>query len=164
MAMTAPRKVRVRKVATPPELQALTVLHRCDYSGTFSADISPPTQHTPEYWLRAIFEHSPKPTRLMVGLGWRAFGAQLAQSSSPHTLAGWRVDESTADHVRMSVEWRLGLDASIALRIDGSTITVGTFVETNTRAAKLAWRAMTPIHEATLWLWFTLAARRLTTT
>jgi hypothetical protein len=117
------------------------------------------TRSTAEQWIREAFESAPSPVRTFVRLGWLMFGAELGPYPSPNHVAGWRIGECEPGCIRLDVTWKIGLRANLVLRTDSSSVLLATFVEHRSRASRLVWPMLLPVHIPTLRYLLTRAAR-----
>ena len=145
----------------PAQLSARSTLGRSDYASAIAVSAARASAHSPEQWLRAVFEQAPAPLPLLLYIGWRGLGARLSPRSSAHHLLGWRIEASGADWIRISIRWRIGLKANIVLVTERSKVAIATFVVLQRPASRLVWRLLIPLHELLLCLLLSLAARRL---
>ncbi|MFD9961337.1 nitroreductase/quinone reductase family protein [Amycolatopsis sp. NPDC058986] len=148
----------VTKIDPPGEIRSLVVLDRVDYADTFRMDTAKARSRSPEQWLRDVLENGP--LRRFLVLGWSLLGARLGPLRSADHLLGWKIDERDDDHIRLSVDWRLGLGANLVLRTSDSAVTLATFVKLRSVPSRVVWRLITRFHHWSLRLLLTDAARR----
>jgi Protein of unknown function (DUF2867) len=148
---------RVRRIDLPAGID--TSLTSVDYHDTFTVQVGDGASHSAERWIREVFEGAPAPVRSFLWLGWSMFGARLGPCPSPTHVMGWRIEENLPDHIRLVVEWAVGLRANLVLRTHASTVTLATFVRHHRWASRILWTAVVPVHHLTLRYLLARAAR-----
>jgi deazaflavin-dependent oxidoreductase (nitroreductase family) len=131
-------------IAVTSELARHSRLSRIDYSDVYRGSSTDP--RSAEAWIRRIFDNAPAAARWFLLVGWRVLGARLGPLHSANYVVGWRIDAAEHTWIRLSVEWRIGLSADLVLSVDGTAITLSTFVQHHNRFARYAWATLVPIH------------------
>lgn len=149
-----------RRTTVPADLRAFVPFDRIDYADAFRV---PPTRggHSAETWLRSFFDDSPSLMTKLARGAWLTMGAQLAPRGTPDHLFGCPFDSEDRDLARMAVTWRIGLRATIVARAGEDDAVVATFVRLDTRASRVAWRTLSPVHRTLMAVGLSLTARRL---
>lgn len=148
---------RVRRIDLPSDIN--TSLTSVDYHDTFTVQVSDGVSGSAEQWIREVFEGPPAPVRSFLWLGWSMFGARLGPCPSPTHVVGWRIEENMPDHIRVVVEWTVGLRANLVLRTHASGVILATFVRHHRRASRILWPLVVPVHHLTLRYLLSRAAR-----
>jgi hypothetical protein len=117
-----------------------------DYHDTFTVQVGDGASGSAERWIREVFEGAPAPVRSFLWLGWSMFGARLGPCRSPTHVMGWRIEENLPDHIRLVVEWAVGLRANLVLRTHASSVTLAMFVRHHRWASRMLWPAVVPVH------------------
>jgi deazaflavin-dependent oxidoreductase (nitroreductase family) len=134
-------------IALTSQLARHSRLSGIDYADVYRGRSTRP--RSAESWIRRIFEDAPASLRWFLLVGWRVLGARLGPLHSPDYVLGWRIDANEPTWIRLSVEWRIGLSADLVLSVDGSAVTLSTFVQHHNRVARYAWATLVPIHHVT---------------
>ncbi|WP_375483069.1 DUF2867 domain-containing protein [uncultured Jatrophihabitans sp.] len=152
--MTTPR---TQRVPVPERIGTTKDSERAGYRTAVRLNGGPSL--SPEQWARGTFERAPSIVRYMLLLGWRlAFRLRLGSRTSAGTVLGWYVTESSADLATVSAGSKL-LEAQHHFLRDSDGIVWVTLVRAHTRAGRLVWRAIAPMHELSMPLLLRWAAR-----
>ncbi|SHF38478.1 hypothetical protein [Streptoalloteichus hindustanus] len=150
---------RARKVAVPDVVRSHAAVERVDYQDAFAVPVDTSARDGAERWVRAVLDDAPAPLRAFLRFGWSLFGARLGPYPSPAHVMGWRIGENEPDHVRLEVEWTIGLRANLVLRALPTSVVLATFVQLDTRASRVLWPALIPLHQLILRYVLSRAAR-----
>lgn len=112
-------------------------------------------------WLHQTFDDAPEVLRAPILLGWRLCGAELGPLSSPDHVLGWTVQLAEPEGARIAVRWKVGLDAEIVALDRPGGFTLASFVRTRTRAARIVWTLLSPMHRMATRMMLALAVRRV---
>jgi len=134
----------VIQVEVPPAARARSTLDRIDYADAFVVDVS--DDRTAEEWARTTLEEAPAATRASLQSGWRSLGLKLDLTSREPSILGWRIRESTPDHVLLGAGGRLGLSGELLFERDGEQVRFSTFVKLGHVGARALWAAIEPTH------------------
>jgi len=141
----------VRKVATPPEVRARSMLSRVDYEDTFLVRTGPPSGRTAEQWARTMLEGAPTTRRHMLTAGWTALGLRLASTRSEASILGWTVRQRRPDVVLLGADGRLGLSGELLFeRLGDDLLRFSTLVRLDHAGARHIWAAIEPRHVETV--------------
>jgi hypothetical protein len=143
----------------PDDVRSRTSLRNVDYQDAFIVHAGEAARGSAEDWIREAFESAPTPLRSFIRLGWRMFGAQLGPFPSSTHVVGWRIGENEPDCTRLDVDWKIGLRANLVLRTRPPSVVLATFVEHRSRASRIVWPALLPVHIPALRYLLTRAAR-----
>jgi hypothetical protein len=134
----------VTQIPVPPEARARSRLGRIDYADAFVVDVT--GEKTAEEWARAALEEAPAATRARLQSGWSSLGLKLDLTSRDQSILGWRILESTPDHVLLGAAGRLGLSGELLFERHPQQLHFSTFVKLSHIGARAAWKAIEPAH------------------
>jgi hypothetical protein len=145
-AQKAVPPARVRKIAVPADIRALTTLSRIDYADSFVIDFDPQPGRTAEQWARAVVEATPLSIRARLVCGWTALGIRLGPPWSPRRVLGWEVRRSNPDFALLGAGSLLGLAGELVFRREPDGLLFATLVQQNNRLVRALWAAVEPTH------------------
>jgi hypothetical protein len=137
---------RVRQVAVPPDVPALTTLAHVDYADAFLVQTEQAQARTAEQWVRAMFGTAPPGRRRALRGGWTALGFKLGPAESDRFLLGWELRRTTPDHVLLAADSRIGMPAELYLQRREDALLFGTFVQHSNPIARVVWAVTEPRH------------------
>jgi hypothetical protein len=135
----------VRQVPVTPSVRELSTLPRIDYADTFLVHVGPTHSHPAERWARAVLADAPLPVRSGLVLGWLSIGVTL-DLARPGTLLGWRIRHRSPEFVLLGADSRLGFRAELLFKRERHALRFATLVQHESKAARLAWLAIEPVH------------------
>jgi hypothetical protein len=125
------------------------VLAGANYAGAFEVTASGADGRSPEQWVRDVFEGAPRAFRRFVVVGWRyVVGLRLGPWPSPDHVLGWRIVSATSEMIILEVRSAM-VTARKTLRVEGSRVTMTTFVRYERPLARAIWAAIAPVHHQT---------------
>jgi hypothetical protein len=133
---------RVRQIAVPPSVRALSTLDRVDYADAFLLEDG--AERTPEQWARAVLEEAPAAVRSSLLSGWTSIGLKVGGSDG--SILGWRLRRSTPDHVLLAADSRIGMPGELLFKRQERGLLFATFVEHGNPAARAVWAGVEPVH------------------
>lgn len=134
----------VRGGRVPPDhASRATALPGADYGDVFTLSCPGAARWTAEAWARAMFGDSPD---LVERLIWQGLlHLHLDRTLSPDLVAGWPVVERTDDHVTLETRsWFL--TGQLVISTSAASVSLGTFVRYDRRAAGSVWLPLPAIH------------------
>lgn len=137
---------RVRQVDAPLSVRALSSLTRIDYADTFLVDIGPLKDSSAEQLAREVLEGAPLAVRTRLLSGWSTIGLKIGKGPSKPSVLGWQVRQSTADHVLLGADSRIGMPGELLFKKDGDTLLFATFVQHGNLIARGVWAMVEPAH------------------
>jgi hypothetical protein len=150
----------VRDIAVPQAARELSTLPRIDYADAYLVDGVPVEARTPEQWARAIFDDAPAKVRHTLRRGWLILGLKLGPAGSERHANGWEIRRSTADHVLLGADSRIGMPAELLVKRQEDTLLFCTFVQRKNLLARAAWAVTEPGHPSVVRRVLEHAARR----
>jgi hypothetical protein len=137
---------RVRQVALPAGVRALSTLPRIDYDDAFLAGTGPHQGRTAEQWARAVLEGAPRRTQTALSRGWFALGLRVGPVRSEQRVLGWQVRLSTPDAALLGADGRLGLSGELLFLREPAALLFATFVQLDNPAARALWAGISARH------------------
>ena len=142
----APTPGRVRQIAPPPDVRALSTLAHIDYADAFLVDVGSVTQRTAEQWSRAVLEGAPGSVRRRLQSGWTAIGLKLDGAPSDQLVLGWKIRHNTPELVLLGADSRIGMPGQLLFTHRGNRLLFATFVQHENPAARAVWAGVEPVH------------------
>jgi hypothetical protein len=136
----------VRQVTVPRAARALSTLPRIDYGDAFVAGTGRAQERTAEQWARTVLEGAPSAVRHALRSGWLSLGLKLGGTDSDAHILGWGIRESTADHVLLGADSRVGMPAELLVMRRKRSLLFCTFVHLGNPAARAVWAGIEPVH------------------
>ena len=131
-----------------------------DYATAFAARLLDRDDRSVEQWMRSILEDAPRILEWFVLLGWKlVLRLRLAPRGAPDAIAGWTIVETTPDSMVLEVRSSL-VRARKVLDVEADRVRLTTYVWYESRAGRLVWSALAPVHHRIEPLLLTLAASR----
>jgi hypothetical protein len=142
----APAPSRVRQVAVPPAVRALSTLSHVDYADAFLVDVGPTRERTAEQWSRAVMEDAPITVRRTLQSGWTGIGLKLAGKPSDRFVLGWEIRRNVPELVLLGADSRIGMSGELLFKREQDTLLFATFVQHDNHAARALWAGVEPVH------------------
>lgn len=159
MTPTSSTAFRTRRTAVPDPVARTAEVGKADYTSAVRLDGGPDI--SPEQWARGCLEGAPGWLRLGLVLGWtRVLRLRLGARRAPGTVLGWYVTESTGEATTLSAGSPL-LEVQQHFVRDGDSVTWVTVVRTHTPLGRALWRVIAPMHELSMPILLTRAARKV---
>lgn len=136
---------RVRRLAdvADPALQGA----RFDYADCFEVTTDPSAARSPEALARAALEGMPAALRWLVLSTHRfVLRLELAPRSAPDQVLGWRIVESTPEHLVLEADGPLLRGLIVGRQTGPGVAVVRTFVFHHRPSARVVWSAVSPLH------------------
>jgi hypothetical protein len=141
---------RVRPVALPHDVRALSTLARVDYVDACLADASALPERTAEQWARAMLEDAPSDTRRALRLVWTSLGLKLGSTGNERLVLGWELRRSTPDVALVGADSLLGMRGEVLLKRQSDSLLVATFIQLQNPVARAVWARVAPGHRQTV--------------
>ena len=136
----------VEQIPVPPHVSGFSSLARVDYSDAFRVTTARGRKRGAEAWMRAVLEDAPAPMRAQLLSGWTALGLKLARPGREGSVLGWEVRHSEPGHVRLGADSRAGMPAELLLFREKGALLFSTYIQFESAAVRLAWKAVEPVH------------------
>jgi hypothetical protein len=130
----------------PAASRALSTLPSIDYEDAFLVDAAPAPPHAPERWAREFFARAPALMRTTLPRAWFALGLELGPTDTDRLVFGWEVRRSTADHVLLGANSRIGMPGELLFQRRGNGLLFATFLRHGNDAARAIWAGVGPVH------------------
>lgn len=137
---------RVRQVALPPGVRALSMLSHVDYEDAFLVDVGQTRERTAEQWARAVMEDAPLTVRRTLQSGWTGIGLKLGGKPADRFVLGWEIRRNTPELVLLGADSWVGMPAELLFKREQHTLLCATLVQHNNQAARLLWAGVEPVH------------------
>jgi hypothetical protein len=151
----------VQQVAVPPNVLALSSLHRVDYADAFFVETGPPRQWLAEQFVREVLDRAPLAVRAQLLLGWTAIGLIPAVGSGTRSILGWQIRQSTPGVVLLGRRSLIGMPGELLVQRERGGFLFCTFVQHTNSLARATWAAIEMQHVQTVRRLLGQAARRL---
>jgi hypothetical protein len=151
---------RVRKIAVPQDVRALSALSCIDYADAFLVNVGTVSERSAEQWARAILEDSPATLRHPLLSGWSAIGLKLDGGRGGQTVLGWPIRNRTPEYVLLAADGRIGLSGELLFKRNQDTLHYSTFVRHDNPAARALWAGVVRVHVPTVRYLLKQASRR----
>jgi len=129
----------------PLGVLALASVHRIDYVDAFRTSRSGTRRWSATRWSRHVLEGAPILTRARLVGGWLSLGLDINPLRRDRVL-GWHIASSSKEHVTLSADSRIGINAELVFAGVGDTWWFGTVLSLDTAAARTAWSAIEATH------------------
>jgi hypothetical protein len=118
-----------------------------DYADSFEVRLSRPDSHSAEEWSRTALEQSPEALRRLIRLVHEHVARfELAPSSDPDRILGWRVAHTEAEVLMLEAAGSLLRAAIVARRRSPTSATLTTFLFFQRSVTHPMWWAIGPLH------------------
>jgi hypothetical protein len=118
-----------------------------DYADCFEVRLARPDTHSAEEWMRTALEQSPAALSKLIRLVHEHLARfQLAPSSDPDRILGWRVAHAEPDVLMLEASGPLLRAALVARRRSPTAATLTTFLFFQRAATRPMWWAVGPLH------------------
>jgi hypothetical protein len=141
---------RVRAIAPPRSLRALSTLPRVDYMDACLAEAPALQERTAEQWARAMLEDAPPDTRRALRWVWKGLGLKLGSTSDERRVLGWEVRRSSPDVALLGANSLLGLRGEVLLKRRSESLLCATFIQFQNPLARAVWSRVAPGHRQTV--------------
>lgn len=121
-------------------------LDRVDYTDAFRADVRTASGRSALGWARAIFEGAPVALRDPLTPGWTLLRLELGSRRAPDLVLGWPIVEDRPERVVLGTRSRLGVTVRLVVERDDATVRFTTLIRPDTRAGRIVWTTVAPIH------------------
>lgn len=132
----------------PAGLRELSTLPRVDYADAFHVDTGAHPDWTVRDWARGVLEEAPATTRARLLTGWSALG--LRSTGSAETVLGWAIRRSTAEHVLLGRDSRIGMPGELLFSLKPEGLLFATFVHHRFSATRVMWAGVEKTHVSTV--------------
>jgi hypothetical protein len=136
----------VRQIEVPAAARELSTLDRIDYADAFRVDTGPAPGRTAEQWARSVLEDAPATMRTTLLSGWASLGLKVGRPGSEGTVLGWKVLESTPDHILLGADSRIGMPGELLFKRERDGLLFATFVQYGNPAARAVWAGVEQVH------------------
>ena len=136
----------VRQVTIPRAARTLSTLPSIDYGDAFVAGTARAQERTAEQGARAVLEDAPGAVKRGLRSGWLSLGLKLGATGSDRHVLGWEIRASTADHVLLFADSRVGMPAELLVMRRKRSLLFCTFVHHGNPAARAVWAGIEPVH------------------
>lgn len=148
---------RVTQIAVSASLRELSTLRRVDYADAFHVDTGAHPDRTVQGWVTGVLEEAPATTRARLLAGWSALG--LRSAGSAEAVLGWAVRRSTAEHVLLGRDSRIGMPGELLFSLNTKGLIFATFVQHRSWATRVMWAGIENTHVSTVMELLERAAR-----
>jgi hypothetical protein len=112
-----------------------------DYVDHFSLPVD--TRANPEQYARAMFGDVPSAAEVFI---WRGLlQLRLSKGVSPHSVAGWRIAESSPDWIRLHAQSH-SLTVHLVVSASSDQLELTTLVKYDRRLGRWAWDPLSAVH------------------
>jgi Protein of unknown function (DUF2867) len=145
--VSRPGAAHARRIAVSEQIRALDTLAEPHYAAAWEVASAEGDARSPEQWARATFEDAPRALRAFIVAGWRVgLGLRLGPRPSPDHVLGWKIVSAGTDLIGLSVQSALLGTAHLMWQLEGSRVTLASFVRYEKRGARPIWWAVQPLH------------------
>lgn len=138
-------QARARGTAVPELARRTQLLAAYDYEDAYELAAPTASARSTEQWARAVFEESGMLAPLLY-VGWSLYcRLDLAPRGSREAVLGWRLVVRTHDAVVLDADGS-GVHAQLVIWTTLSTLNLSTFVHYKSRAGRLLFTSITPLH------------------